>query len=206
MQIQNRNIAFHKSKIVRLRNDSIEELRKGRVVRSIPFSEVSSVNLAFMGASHAGADPLPAYRCRIKGRRGQSIEFRNVAYVKFSEVASYSPVHLAMVVELHKRLLHYRDKIRFRQGSDAFYWLGWFGLLMSALLVMMVPCLFLLDGGFWMVLRKAWVLALMPILVATCFWPLVKRGRSQPYLPDDLPMDHLPVEHLIEPASERDDA
>lgn len=200
MKIGSRNTAFHSAKIVHLTEDAIEMTRNGRVCRSIPFCNVTRVNLALLGSSHAGSDAVPAYRCLVTDRNGKSIEFRNVAYVKFGEVAVHDMDFLTIVCELHKRLRPFEKAIRFSQGSNAFYWLGWLGLLMSVMLLLMVPCALYIEGGIGVVLRKAWIIALVPTLVGGSFLPLVLRGRSRPYTPDSLPLDHLPVRCLLAPS------
>ena len=199
MKIQSRHTAFHRPKVVHLSDEALELLCNGRVRKEIQLSEVSRVNLALLGSSHAGSDAVPAYRCRVTSRTGHTIEFRNVAYSSIGEVAVHDRDFLDMVAELHQRLQPYEHSIQFRQGSNAFYWLGWFGLLMAALLLLMIPCAIYIEGGVWAVLRKAWIIALVPSLVGGSFLPLIARGRSRFYSPDALPLEHLPVVCLLRP-------
>lgn len=197
-RLSSRNTAFHRCQSIRLESNCLQQLCQGRIVKSIPLNEVTRVNLAFLGGNYAGSSQLAGYRCRVAGQNGMSIEFRNLFYVSFCNVGRQDTDYLNLVFELHDRLAKQsRTDTVFTQGSSTFYWLGWFGVIASALLTIMSPLMLMLEGGATMLLRKAWTFALVPVLLGGTFLPLIRRGRNRPYKPDVLPIEHLPVEGLL---------
>ena len=193
-----RHTAFHGGQSIRLESNCLQQLRRGQIVRSIPLHEVVRVNLAFLGSNYAGNHQMAGYRCRVTDQNGTSIEFRNLFYASFYRVSRQDTDYLNLVFELHDRLVKQgRSDTVFTQGSSAFYWLGWFGVIASILLTVMIPMMLMIEGGATMLLRKAWTFALVPVLLGGTFVPLICRGRNRPYSPDVLPVEHLPIEGLL---------
>jgi tetratricopeptide (TPR) repeat protein len=202
IQIKTRPTAFHRPGIVRLSEDRLEAIRDDQVVKSIPIDQIRHVNLSSLGAAHAGQDSDPVYRCLIKGKRGHSIEFRSVRYVAIGNVEALDWDFVLLVSRLHEMLEPYQDRIEFRQGSEYLYWMGWLGVSLALLLLLMIPCLLLVEGGYQAVLRKGWAFSLVPLFLGTSFLPLIDRGRSEPYSPHELPPEHLPLARAIMQAKE----
>ena len=193
MRLTNRDTVFHRNKTIQIDRNGIEQIRKGRVIKSFPWDQVKRVNLAFLGANNTGGDAAAAYRCRVTSEKGTSIELRNVSFA--SDDTSLNEDYSKLVCQLHDHLAtHGPINVEFRQGSNLYYWLGWIGLLTSCLLLFMIPCFLFMEGGTSILIRKGWIIALTPILAGGTFVPLIRRGRSHPYSPDALPTDHMPSE------------
>ena len=190
--VQRRHL-FQKVATFSLGDRSIDVVREGYQVTSIPYRDVASVRLAFIGANNCGGEAFPAYACYLRSRHGEKLKLTNLRFEGPGEVSDHSVSYTTFVRCLHQKLLPLRHDVRFVQGSDLYYWMGWVGMAMSLLLLLMLPLLFLADDGGMMLLRKGWVFCLMPLLVSATFLPLIRRGRARPYDPEDLPEEHLPA-------------
>lgn len=189
--VQRRHL-FHKMETLILGDGAIRVERDGQTVTSIPYEQVTSVHLAFQGANHCG-EAIPAYACWIRSGYGDKLKLQNIRFERPGEMSAHDAPYTEFVRALHEKLLPWRDRIRFLAGSNLYYWMGWMGLAFALLLLLMLPVLFFVDGGGTILLRKAWVFFMIPTLVAGSFLPLILRGRSAPYDPEEIPKEHLPM-------------
>jgi len=188
--VQRRHL-FHTKETVILGDGAIRIERAGQTVASIPYEQVTSVHLAFQGANQCG-EAFPAYACWIRSCYGHKLKLQNLRFEGPGEMSAHDVPYTEFIRALHEKLLPWRERIRFLAGSNFYYWMGWTGFAFALLLLLMLPLAFLVDGGGWILLRKAWVFLLIPPFLAGSFLPLIRRGRRAPYDPEQIPKAHLP--------------
>ena len=133
MRLVQRRHLFQKVATVSLGDRSIDVVREGHQVTSIPYRDVASVRLAFIGANNSGGEAFPAYACYLRSRHGNKLKLTNLRFEGPGEVSDHSVAYTTFVRCLHQKLLPLRYGVRFVQGSDLYYWMGWVFCLMPLL-------------------------------------------------------------------------
>ncbi len=187
MKINQRHTLFSKPEEVSLGNDALVRTRNGVEKSRIEFADVKSVTLVCDGTSPAHAGTM-VYRCIVQSRTTK-IVFSNALYGK--KDPAMDAKYLKVVRGLHQRLQPYADNIRFTQGNNLWFYASWAGLIASVLLLILFPIV-LFGTGNLSVLRKLWVIVLLPVMTTGIFLPLIKKGRSKGYETTRLPAAYLP--------------
>ena len=187
MKINQKHTAFSRNEHVEIRDDYITRSNKNGETVRIPFREVSSIQLIFEGYSQAHQKNV--YRCLVKGA-GKKLLFSNAIFGG-KEKASMDKKYRQMVAALHKEVTTSNPNAKLTQGSNLYYLCGWFCLVMGIILLLALPLATLVGGGAFL-LRKAWVIGMMPVMLSGVAWPLIKRGGRNTYSADQIPVEYLP--------------
>lgn len=192
MKIAQRHTLFSKHEEVHLSERGISRIRGQKTVQEVPYSDVKSIQLLCHGYSTAHEKVV--YQC-IVNSSGKSLKFSNAL---FNDPKTELDVqYRAAVKKLHDKVKSASNNTSFIQGSNFYYVMGWFILIFGslALAMMATAVVWAVCSGenILPILRKSWVVAILPLGIIGVALPLVRRGRKSQYEPTSIPEDYLPV-------------
>ena len=191
MKIAQRHTLFSRREEVRLTESGISRIRGQKTVQVIRFKDIKSIQLLCDGYS-TGHEKV-VYKCVVRAP-GKSLTFSNALYN--DPQPSMDDQYQSIVRRLHRKVRSNSSETSFTQGSNIYYVLGWFILIFGSLSLAVLPLMFilaLLEGKDWFPLvRKSWVMALLPLAIMGVALPLIRLGRKSKYDPLSIPREYLP--------------
>ncbi|HET6324769.1 MAG TPA: hypothetical protein VFG04_08720 [Planctomycetaceae bacterium] len=151
----------------------------------VPYSEIRFLNLRYNGFIPGAG----SYRCVVAtDRRTLAIPSSKPSTEKLDgELQTYRD----FVTNLHQRLVPLEDRIRFTRGSTGLYIASM--VLSTLLLAFLAFAAFLvLIKGAPIRIRTGVKFVALGSLFFACLFPMIQRGKTASYAPEEIPMDLLP--------------
>jgi len=167
-----------------LQSDAIEWNRAGTIVR-VPYGEIRRVRLSFRPMT------MQSHRfiAEIWAMGGRKLTIASCSMRSMFEQTRQDAEYNSFVAELHRRLVPFRDRIRFQTGSPLI--LYWAGVAVIAALCLAAAMLIVrsLEAETW--LGALFIAGMMAMFM----WQtggFLRRNKPGLYSPESLPLHALP--------------
>lgn len=191
MKIAQRHTLFSKHEEICLTESGIARNRGEKTVKEIRYDDIKSIQLLCDGYSTAHEKVV--YKCIVKSAR-KNLTFSNALF--HDPQPKMDDQYQKMVQKLHDKVRSNSSDTSFIQGSNTYYVLGWFILIFGSISLAAFPLLFIwavfAGEDMFPLVRKSWIMALLPLAVMGVALPLIRLGRKSQYDPISIPQDYLP--------------
>ena len=151
----------------------------------VPYSEIRSLNLRYNGFIPGAG----SYRCVVAtDRRTLAIPSSKPSS---EQVDAELQTYRDFVTDLHQRLEPLEDRIRFTRGSTGLYVAS---IVLSTLLLAFLTfaALLVLTKEAPIRIRTGVKFVAIGYVFLACLFPMIQRGKTASYPPEEIPMDLLP--------------